>query len=280
MPVNATYAYSRAEAKYLNAKTHEEKLVALQEMLREAPSHKGAETLRSGLKQKISKLKEALEKNRIQSKKTGASSFLVKKEGAAQVVIVGPTNVGKSTLLKELTNAQVLIADYPYTTKKPEMGTMDYRGVKLQIVEIPALFKNFSSSPTGPSLLSIIRQSDLILLMFNTPEEKLMLDDELRDIEDVPRLIFNDQKNLPDLIWEKLGLIKAYTKQPGKKKDMPPIAFDKGATVKDLAKKIHKDFLKKFKYARIFGPSAKFDGQTVGLTHVLKDEDAVELHIK
>lgn len=280
MPVNATYLYSRAEEKYLNAKTHEDKLVALQEMLREAPSHKGAETLRAGLKQKISKLKESLEKNRIQSKKTGSSGFIVKKEGAAQIVLVGPTNVGKSTLLKNLTNAQVLIADYPYTTARPEIGTMDYKGIKLQIVEIPALFKGFSTSPLGPNLLSIVRQSDLILLMFNTPEEKMMLDDELREIADVPRLIYNNQENIGDLIWAKLGIIKAYTKQPGKKKDLPPIAFEKGSTVKDLAKKIHKDFLKKFKYARIYGPSAKFDGQTVGLTHVLKDEDAVELHIK
>ena len=194
-------------------------------------------------------------------------------------MLVGTTNTGKSTLLKKLTNAQVEIADYPFTTKRPEMGILDYKGVKLQIVEIPAITKDFEKTPLGPTCLSIIRQAELIILMFNTAEEKKLLDNELKDVE-VPIMIYNEQANLPDLIWERLGIIKVYTKQPGKKKDFPPVALKKGSTVEVLANKVHKDFIKRFKFARIYGKSAKFDGMKVGLNHVLADDDVLEVHVK
>jgi hypothetical protein len=48
-------------------------------------------------------------------------------------------------------------------------------------------------------------------------------------------------------------------------------------TVADVAKKLHKRFLEKFKYAKIFGASAKFDGERVGLDHVLKDKDTIQI---
>ena len=115
--------------------------------------------------------------------------------------------------------------------------------------------------------------------MFNTAEEKKLLDNELKDVE-VPIMIYNEQANLPDLIWERLGIIKVYTKQPGKKKDFPPVALKKGSTVEVLANKVHKDFIKKFKFARIYGKSAKFDGQVVGLNHKLADDDVLEVHVK
>ena len=81
-------------------------------------------------------------------------------------------------------------------------------------------------------------------------------------------------------IFDKLDLIRVYTKTPGKKKDYPPIALPEGSTVEMLAKSVHKDFLKKFKFARVWGKSVKFDSVSVGLSHKLKDEDVVELHLK
>ncbi|HLD15946.1 MAG TPA: GTPase [Candidatus Nanoarchaeia archaeon] len=276
MPINAGYEYGVAEQEFLKAQTKEQKLKALQKMLSTAPKHKSSQNLIAHLKQKIAKLKIVIEKTT--SKKSGAQ-VSVKREGAAQIAIVGTTNTGKSTLLKKLTNAQVEIADYPFTTKRPEMGILDYKGVKLQIVEIPAITKDFEKTPLGPTCLSIIKQADLIILMFNTAEEKKLLDNELKDVE-VPIMIYNEQANLPDLIWERLGIIKVYTKQPGKKKDFPPVALKKGSTVEVLANKVHKDFIKKFKFARIYGKSAKFDGQVVGLNHKLADDDVLEVHVK
>ena len=89
---------------------------------------------------------------------------------------------------------------------------------------------------------------------------------------------FNDQK-LINRIWKKLDRIRVQTRA-GKKVAEKPIILNKGATVRDVAKKIHKDFIKKFKYAKIWGPSAKFDAQQVGLEHELKDKDIVEIFIK
>jgi ribosome-interacting GTPase 1 len=59
-----------------------------------------------------------------------------------------------------------------------------------------------------------------------------------------------------------------------------PLIITGVPTIRAVCKLIHKDFLKKFNYAKIWGKSAKFDGQTVGLKHILNNEDVVELHTK
>ncbi len=278
MPINASPMYLGAESRAASARTHEEKLKAYQDMLREAPKHKGSETLLAGIKQKISKIKKLMEKEKA-AKKGKGSQVSIKKEGAAQIVLVGITKTGKSTFLNKMTNTKVAVASYPFTTRKPEIGILDYKGAKLQMVEIPSIVPNFMQTELGPTLLGIIRQADLMILFFNTPEEKDMLDKELADV-DIPFLIYNDQENISELIWKKLNIIKVFTKQPGKKPDFPPITFKKGATVRSVAERIHKDFIKKFRRtsARVFGPSARFPGQRVGLDHILEDDDIVELH--
>jgi len=275
MPVNPTLEYQKAERKYSEAPTLQEKLKALHEMLKTAPSHKGTENLRADIKRKIAKYKTLSEKEK-QSKK-GRSKFSIKKEGAATIVLIGTPNSGKSTLLGKLTNKNVEVADYPFTTKKPEISTLDYQGVKLQLIEIPAIVKNFYKTQNGPAFLAIIRTADLILLLSKTKDEKELLINELEGIQ-VNILEYKNQEDIKDLIWNKLNLIKVYTKSPAKKKDFPPIAMKKDSTIKDLAAHIHKDFIKKFKFARVWGKSVKFDGAQVSLNHVLEDEDVVEIH--
>jgi len=80
--------------------------------------------------------------------------------------------------------------------------------------------------------------------------------------------------------WNMLDLIYCHTKQPGKQKDYPPVAMKKGTTVKGLATLLHHDFIDKFRYARVWGKSARFSGQRVGLNHILQEEDVIELHLK
>lgn len=276
MATNVTLQYQLAEQEYLKAQTPSERLAFLRKMLQHCPKHKGAEKLQQNIKERIAKLREQIEHEK--HVKRSRQSLSLKKEGAAQIVLVGTTNTGKSTLLKQLTGAHVAIAPYPFTTKKPEVGIMDYYGIKMQVIEVPAIIPHFADTEMGPTYLSLIRYADLMILFFNTPAEKKMLDIELKDIS-LPKIIFNQQENLKDLIWEKLGLVKVYTKQPSKERDYPPIAFHPGVTVKTIAECVHKDFVKRFKFARIFGPSAKFQGQQVGLTYRLHDNDVVELHL-
>ena len=276
MPTNVGFDYQKAEEEYNDARTSSEKFAALKKMLKTVPKHKGTEALQKNIKEKIAKIRDAEEKQK-KLKKSGFS-LAVKKEGAAQICIVGTTNSGKSTLLKGLTGAKVEIADYEFTTKRPEIGIMDYYGVKIQFVEIPAIVKKFSDKAMGPTYLGIMQQADLLVLMFKTPEEKVLIDREINSIG-VKRAIYANQskKEFANLVWAKLGLIKVYTKQRGKPRDFPPIAFEKGAVVRNIAEKVHRDFLKRFKFAKIYGKSAKFKGQVVGLDHVLEDGDAVEL---
>ena len=80
-------------------------------------------------------------------------------------------------------------------------------------------------------------------------------------------------------IFRMLSIIRVYTKELGKEPSKVPFVAQEGATVEDLAKMIHSDFLKNFKYARIWGPNAKFQGGRVGLSHMLRDSDVIEIHV-
>jgi len=177
MPINAGIEYYKATEKYDKATTLREKLVALQEMRSAAPKHKGAENLRAEISLKIAKLKKEEEKQaKIASKKGKGATLNVKKEGAGQIVIVGLPNSGKSWLLKELTGIDVEIAPYQFTTKKPQMGMMNYRGAWAQLVEVPAIIEGSSEGKAqGTQLISVVRNADaVVLLARNTDEEKIV----------------------------------------------------------------------------------------------------------
>jgi hypothetical protein len=323
MPTNVTAEYAAAEQEYQNAGTTQEKIKALENMLSKCPTHKGCEKLRQDIKTKLAKFKGKLEKEL--TKKGGGKSFSIKKEGAAQIVIVGPPNSGKSLLLNRLTNTKVEVADYDFTTKKPGIGIMKYKGVKIQVVEVPAIVDGSYYSEKGPQLFSIVRTADLVLIVTDTSEldnffrefehAKIQLNEPADDEEhasvkgiilankddcegsqrvyeglcryynfDIIRISVLKEGSLDklkDKIWDTLGLIKVYTKEPGKKvrKD-EPVCLKKGSKISDMAVHIHKDFIRKFRFARVWGDSAKFPGQRVGLRHTLKDDDIVEMHLK
>src|SRR3989338_9480003 len=131
MPINAHPDFLEEEKRYLEASNAKEKLIALEDMIRKAPKHKGAENLRAQLKTRYKKLKEQIEKSRKAKKSSGKKG--IKKEDM-QAVIIGFTNSGKSTLLSVLTNAKPKISSkgVSFTTKIPEVGMMSYgKGVQI-----------------------------------------------------------------------------------------------------------------------------------------------------
>lgn len=79
-------------------------------------------------------------------------------------------------------------------------------------------------------------------------------------------------------IFELLEITRVYTKEPGKEPAKDPIVCKPGTTVGDLARTIHNDFYNRFKYARIWGPAAKFDNEKVGLDRVLLDGTVIQLY--
>jgi small GTP-binding protein len=87
-------------------------------------------------------------------------------------------------------------------------------------------------------------------------------------------------EQLRKAIWEKLGLTRIYLKKIGKEPDMKEPMIIKGSpTVMDVCEKIHKAFAKNFRFARVWGRTAKFPGQKVGGEHRLADRDILELHV-
>ncbi len=158
MPANLTPQYLEADKRFRAAKTIEEKMAALEEMLALIPKHKGTEHLQGDLKRRLAKLKAEAEQAR---RRRGGFSISVDREGAGQVVLVGPPNAGKSSLVASLTNAQTEVGDYPFTTRRPIAGMMPYVNIQIQLVDLPAI----STEYMEPWVPSLVRPADLVLLV-------------------------------------------------------------------------------------------------------------------
>jgi ribosome-interacting GTPase 1 len=328
MPANLPPQYFEAEKEYRLAKTTQEKMTALEAMLTIMPKHKGTDKLRGQLRKKISKLKGDSQKKYTTSKK--AFAFNIDREGAAQVMLIGPPNVGKSELLSRMTKASPEVADYPFTTRKPLAGMMIYEDIQIQLVDTPPI----ASGYIEPWLFGIIRNSDGLLLMVDLSEDPLeQVESTIAELKkssicpigkqqaekdggkfavkqtliiankndldpscetyDILKELYafkfpivsisaREKDNLDGMkkqVFKMLDIIRVYTKAPGKAFDSKaPFILKKGKTVQDLSEKIHKDFAKRFKYAKIWG-SEKYKGQMVQKEYVLKDGDILELHM-
>jgi len=166
MPANLPPEAKRKWEEVSSARNPREKIEKLQEFLSLVPKHKGTENLRAQVKRKIAILRrEVAEKKRKKAGK-GGPKFFVEKEGDAQIVILGPTNVGRSSLLSLLTNAKVETSEYPYTTKEPTPGMFQYQDLQFQIVEAPALMDGSADGGAwGLQTLAAARNADGLFLM-------------------------------------------------------------------------------------------------------------------
>lgn len=167
MPANLPPQYHKAELQYRQAGTVSERLELLRELFRLLPKHKGTEKLQSDLKQKISRAREELENDKGVSNKSGLS-YRVPREGAGQVVLVGPPNAGKSTILAALTNAKPEIAAYPFTTRGPQLGMAHWEDVDVQLIDLPPVTRDFLE-PWAPG---IIRSADAALLVLDLASDE------------------------------------------------------------------------------------------------------------
>lgn len=164
MPANLTPDYKKAEDWYRSASTDEEKLEALEEMLRVIPKHKGTESLQGDIKRKMSKIKALLESG---GGKKGAAKhvdvFHIPHSGTGQVVLVGMPNSGKSAIVASLTNAHVNVADYPFATDKPVPGMMKHEDVSIQLVDTPPITADFA--PIG--MVNALRSADIVVIVID-----------------------------------------------------------------------------------------------------------------
>ncbi|MCI2424591.1 50S ribosome-binding GTPase [Candidatus Acetothermia bacterium] len=158
MPANLTADFLKARERFQQASTDEEKLDALQEMLVTIPKHKGTEKMCADIKRRIAKLKEQEQKSK-KGRSSGPES--IEREGAGQVVLIGPPNTGKSSLLAYLTNAKPNIADYPFSSLLPVPGMMAYQNIAIQIIDLPPISVDHSES----WVYNIIRNADLAIIV-------------------------------------------------------------------------------------------------------------------
>src|SRR5208282_5264135 len=142
MAVNLTPQYLEADAEYKRAQTPEARLAALQTMWQLVPKHKASEKLQAELKTRLSEAREAVEQAR-QSGKKGGVSYKIPRQGAGQIIFVGPPNAGKSRLLTRLTRATPEVAAYPFTTREPHVGMMDWEDVRVQLIDLPPITADF-----------------------------------------------------------------------------------------------------------------------------------------
>ena len=171
MPANLTPEYLKAEQRYREAKTPEEKLAALQEMLRTIPKHKGTDKLQADIKRRISQTKKAI----AQAKKaSGYDPFAIPRQGAGQVILIGPPNSGKSSIVAALTSASVKVADWPFSTASPVPGMCWFEDVGIQLIDTPPL--TAEHAPTG--LAGAVRNADIV-----APVIDLAADSALEDLE-------------------------------------------------------------------------------------------------
>jgi len=366
----------------------ETRLKLMGEFLSLVPKHKGTDKMCAQVKRQMAQLREEIEDKKKAAKRRSGPSYFVEKAGAAQVAIVGPTNAGRSSLLKAVTNSSVEPAPWPFSTRVPTPGMLPYKDIQFQLVEVPPIVGGSSEGRSdGFQVLSATRNSDGIIILVDLTDDPggnlLMVTRELENsriltaepqgevevirrghgsdiqyiwegeldgcttddiagllreykirsalvrirgrvtldiVEDAmfgnavyrPTLVIANKADLSsdpavvesvrasaaplevmvvsaenpgDLrerlgtkLFDLLGIVRVYTKQPGKDAAVAPIVGHRGMNVGDLAKIIHSDFYERFKYARIKGPSAKFESGRVGIDHVLQDGDIVQFH--
>jgi ribosome-interacting GTPase 1 len=166
MPANLPPQYFEAEKRYRSAKEPDEKIAALETMLAIMPHHKGTDRLRAVLTQKIAKFSQEAERKFATARRAG---FYIKREGAGQVMLVGPTNTGKSQLLAAVTEAIPEIAEYPFTTKTPMPGMMRFEDIQIQLVDTPPI----GYKEVRVLLSNVLRSADLISIVIDLSREPI-----------------------------------------------------------------------------------------------------------
>jgi len=165
-------------------KNPEERLQLMGEFLSMVPKHKGTDRMVSQVKKQMAALREEIERKKRMPKPGSAPAYFVPKAGAAQIAVIGPTNVGRSSLLRAVTNAQVDVTPYPYGTKMPVPGMLPYEDIQFQLVEVPALAPGSSEGRSdGFMKLAMARNADAIIIVVDLRDDPtgnfLMIAEEL-----------------------------------------------------------------------------------------------------
>jgi small GTP-binding protein len=301
--------FAQVAKRRLTGKEGRERVREVNALLAELPDYKNGPyaDLRKWLQGEI-------EETRVRSNAVHRDSIAVRREGAALIALVGPPNVGKSSLLQALSEIQIKTGDYPFTTLRPVPALTRIGGVLVQLVEIPGLIGGATDDRGGGrALLGVLRTVDAIVYCARAGgdpfELAVVLDEVTKAGIDKPSVLAAtraDESDDPDAVtrlaaafpampilrvsvldegsldafrsavWELTGLIRVRLRKDSTV-EPEPLALEPGATVADVADWVHHDLGVSFTGARVWGPSARFDGQRVGRDHIVLDGDVVEI---
>ena len=315
MPANLPPTYYKLKHEHEAAKTDAERLVLLEEMLRIVPKHKGSEKVVADLRRRIARIKKGAAATGGKKGARKGYSEHIPKQGAGQIVMLGPPNGGKSQILAAFTKAKPAVSPTPYTTTAPLVGMLPYENIQFQLIDTPSLMADFVS----PTVLTLARNAELVLIVLSLASDELLDDlemvlavlDEAGLGEEKPLVVANQldatdadarleilsefygqsvqlypisaqtgagKEDLLKALYDALDILRIYPKAPGKPIERDaPIVLPVGATVLDAATGLHKDFAE-FRFARIWGPHWH-DGQPVSRNDAVYDGDVVEFHL-
>lgn len=301
MAANLPPQFFELQAKLKSAKTNDEKIKILEEMLAICPKHKGTEKVQKEIKSKIAKLRKILPK-----KIKREEIFFVKKEGAGQIVLLGKANSGKTSILNALTGSSFKVADYPFTTQRPTPAMLRFENISIQIVDTPPISKDFKPG----WLKNLLWHSDGILVVLDLIQN---IEEDLNEILEIltewkiekEKILFIGNKidqnenwfkicqklnlfpvsaktkeGIEDLkreIFKVLKIIRVYPKEPGKLPDFSsPFVLKKGSRLIEFAREIHQSFALNFKGAKLYKKNQKHP-VIAGKDYLLEDGDIIEL---
>ena len=315
MPANLPPQYFEAEKKFRLAKNPADKITALEEMLAIMPKHKGTDHLRAELRRRIAKLIQVSEKKAA----TQRASMLIDKEGAAQVVVIGLPNAGKSQLVSSVTNASPTVAEYPFTTHIATPGMMEFENIQIQLIDTPPLTEqsiewwlphmirradallvvvDLSNAPLAQveaifteleTRKIVVRESKVKALIVgnkldlaNASENYLALKNKYERQLPIVAVSAKEGVGLEELkreIYQVLDIIRVYTKVPGRKPDFTDPIILERGSRLEDAAA---SVHKDFAAKLKYARiwgSGKHDGVMVKRDHVLQDGDIIELHL-
>ncbi|MBA2294816.1 MAG: 50S ribosome-binding GTPase [Actinobacteria bacterium] len=308
--------FAEVAKRRLVGKEGSERIATIRALLAELPGY------RNGPYADLRKsLEGELERTRVRAKVVHRDSLQVRREGAAQIALVGPPNAGKSSLLQALSDIQIKTGDYAFTTLRPVPALTRIGGVLVQLVEIPGLIDGaHEDRGGGRALFGVLRNADAIVYCRAANDSSDAFDvvrsevaaagiekpsivaltkaDEADDldlartsvagnacVEEVTQApvvvrvsVLDDQSldSLREAIWSLTGLIRVFPSRDGRT-DEEPFALPAGATVAELADRVHHELGASATGALVWGASARFAGQRVGRGHVLVEGDVVEV---